>query len=119
MQRIDIDGAIKSHNLWRRQFMNAFAGGNYVEMPLSGHRGCTLSTDLAKINEVCKDFPELRQRAQSDERFHALANEIVELSNNGMGGTADLLLPQLTEESHQLVSMLDKLRDFLRHPRTQ
>ncbi len=118
MQCIDIDGAIKSHTLWRRQFMNAFAGGNYVEMPLSGHRGCTLLLQLAKNGDTCAGFSELGQLMLSDERFHALANEIVELSNNGMGGTADLLLPQLTEESHQLVALLDKLRNFLRTPRT-
>ena len=118
MQHIDIDGAIKSHNLWRRQFMNAFAGGNYVEMPLSGHRGCMLLTELAKIKVRCAAFSGLEQLTQADQRFHALANEIIDLSNNGMGGTADLLLPQLTEESHQLVAMLDKLRDFLREQGT-
>lgn len=111
---IDIDGAIRSHNLWRRQFMNAFADGSYVEMPLSGHRGCTLTADLLRIKSAGHDFPEIRQLALADQRFHALANEIVELSNNGMGDTADLLLPQLTEESHQLVALFDQLRECLR-----
>lgn len=111
---IDIDGAIRSHNLWRRQFMNAFAGGSYVEMPLSGHRGCTLSSALSGIESACANSPAFRELVQVHDQFHALANEIVELSNNGLGNTADLLLPQLTEESHQLVALLDQLRECLR-----
>lgn len=46
MKRIDIDAAIRSHNQWRRQFLNAFAGGDYVDMPLSEHRSCLLSLQL-------------------------------------------------------------------------
>ncbi|QKV56632.1 MAG: hypothetical protein HT580_04810 [Dechloromonas sp.] len=42
-----------------------------------------------------------------------LANEIIDLSNNGLGDSADLLLPELNEASHQLVGQLDKLRGLL------
>jgi len=40
-------------------------------------------------------------------------NDIVDLSNNGLGDSADLLLPELNEASHQLVGQLDKLRAYL------
>ena len=31
MKRIDIDSAIRLHTQWRRQFLNAFAGGDYAD----------------------------------------------------------------------------------------
>ena len=55
MKRIDIDSAIKSHTQWRRQFLNAFAGGNYADMPLSAHRSCMLAITLSKV----EDLPEI------------------------------------------------------------
>lgn len=106
MQRIDIDSAIRLHTQWRRQFLNAFAGGNYADMPLSEHRGCTLA---AILNEV-QAGTDYRQLAVVHDRFHALANEIVELSNNGLGDCADLLLPELNEASYLLVAELDNIR---------
>ena len=45
------------------------------------------------------------------DRFHAIANDIIDLSNNGLGDSADLLLPELNEASHLLVGQLDKLRE--------
>ena len=111
MTRIDIDGAIRLHNHWRRQFINAFAGGDYADMPLSEHRGCTLAqalTDIADaVPETAVDYQQL---VALHDRFHALANDIVNLSNNGLGDAADLLLPELNEASHQLLGQLDKLR---------
>lgn len=104
MKRIDIDGAIRLHTLWRRQFMNAFAGGDYADMPLSEHRGCTLAEAL-KDAEVCPQLIAIH------DRFHAIANDIIDLSNNGLGDSADLLLPELNEASHLLVGQLDKLRE--------
>ena len=53
MERIDIDGAIRLHNQWRRQFLNAFAGGDYAEMPLSEHRSCTLASPAARPCPDC------------------------------------------------------------------
>ncbi len=102
MKAIDIDETIRLHGKWRRQFLNAFAGGNYVDMPLSDHRACTL--------QVCHaaDLPATVNSLH--ERFHALANEIVELSQNGMGDSADLLLPELNETAHQFAAALDQLR---------
>jgi len=44
------------------------------------------------------------------QRFHALADEIVELSQNGLGDSADLLLPELNEAAHQFAAALDQLR---------
>ena len=108
MTQIDIDGAIRSHNYWRRQFINAFAGGDYADMPLSEHRGCTLAAALHNA----KGTADVRQLVAIHERFHWLANEIVDLSNNGLGNSADLLLPELNEASHQLVVQLDKLREY-------
>lgn len=111
MKRIDIDNAIRLHNLWRRQFLNAFAGGAYAEMPLSEHRSCTLAKELGAAEGAYATTAEFSQLIAIHDRFHCLANEIVDLSNNGMGDAADLLLPELSEASHQLVSALDKLRE--------
>jgi len=102
MTPIDIDQAIRLHTLWRRQFLNAFAGGAYADMPLSEHRSCMLGDVLHESGN--------HDLLQAHRRFHALANDIIELSNNGLSGDADLLLPELTEASHQLVSQLDRLR---------
>lgn len=112
MKRIDIDDAIRLHTKWRRQFLNAFAGGNYADMPLSEHRGCTLFSNLKQAEGTDVDSGGFLQLIRMHDRFHALANEIVELSNNGLGDSADLLLPELNEASHQLVAELDKLREF-------
>lgn len=109
MTRIDIDGAIHLHNRWRRQFINAFAGGNYADMPLSEHRGCTLAKTLMDIADAV-ETGDHQQLVAIHDHFHALANDIVELSNNGLGDAADLLLPELSEASYQLVGQLDKLR---------
>lgn len=111
MKRIDIDGAIRLHTLWRRQFMNAFAGGDYADMPLSEHRGCTLAELLKEIGSASADCGDYRQLVAIHDRFHAIANDIIDLSNNGLGDSADLLLPELNEASHQLVGQLDKLRE--------
>lgn len=111
MERIDIDGAIRLHTQWRRQFLNAFAGGAYADMPLSEHRGCTLVKALENIRSTYAESSDFRQLVAIHERFHALANEIVDLSSNGLGDSADLLLPELNEASHQLVAELDKLRE--------
>ncbi|NJD25535.1 MAG: hypothetical protein FIB06_09025 [Betaproteobacteria bacterium] len=97
MTRFDIDAAIRSHHYWRRQFINAFAGGDYADMPLSEHRGCMLATGGTQADDAHR-------------RFHALADEIIALSNNGLGDQADLLLPELSEAAHQLVAALDRLR---------
>ena len=112
MQRIDIDSAIRLHTQWRRQFLNAFAGGNYADMPLSEHRGCTLAATLNAVQGDYKESADCRQLTLEHDRFHALANEIVELSNSGLGDCADLLLPELNEASHQLVAQLDKVRAY-------
>lgn len=115
MKRIDldIDSTIRLHTQWRRQFLNAFAGGNYADMPLSEHRGCTLSQQLDSASDVVKTAADYQQLSTIHNRFHALANEIVELSNNGLGDCADLLLPELNETSHQLVAQLDRFRTHL------
>ena len=113
MKRIDIDNAIKSHTQWRRQFLNAFAGGNYADMPLSAHRSCMLAITLNKAEGIDKESATYRQLTIEHDRFHSLANEIVELSNNGLGDCADLLLPELNEASHQLVGQLDNFRACL------
>jgi len=110
MKRIDIDEAIRLHYLWRRQFLNAFAGGDYADMPLSEHRGCTLGTALAVATGDDVAGPAFAQLRAVHDRFHDLANEIVELSQNGLGDAADLLLPQLSEASYELVKGLDALR---------
>ena len=111
MERIDIDGAIRLHNQWRRQFLNAFAGGDYAEMPLSEHRSCTLARALSDARGDYAESADYKQLVAIHDRFHALANDIVDLSNNGLGDSADLLLPDLNEASHQLVGQLDKLRE--------
>lgn len=113
MRRIDIDSAIRLHTQWRRQFLNAFAGGDYAEMPLSAHRGCTLAMALQNIQESNPQFVDCSPLIAIHNRFHALADDIIDLSNNGLGDSADLLLPELNEASHQLVSQLDKLREGL------
>ncbi len=105
MTGIDIDSAIRLHTQWRRQFLNAFADGAYADMPLSEHRGCTLASAL--------QHADVAPLVAAHDRFHALANEIIELSNNGLGDSADLLLPELNEASHQLVNQLDQLRASL------
>lgn len=112
MKRIDIDHAIRSHTQWRRQFLNAFAGGDYADMPLSEHRSCTLAKALQEAEGNATKSAEYVALIQTHERFHMLANEVVELSNNGLGDSADLLLPELNEASHQLVGHLDKLREY-------
>jgi hypothetical protein len=112
MTRIDIDAAIRQHNHWRRQFINAFAGGAYADMPLSEHRGCTLAAALRKAECAAAGAADFQPLLAIDEHFHRLANEIVELSNSGLGHSADLLLPELNEASHQLVVQLDKLRAY-------
>ena len=109
MSGIDFDGVIRAHNNWRRQFMNAFAGGNYADMPLSDHRSCTLAGSLGAY----AGFPTLPQLVAAHNHFHSLANDIVELSNNAQSDDADLLLPELAEASHQLVARLDQLRAWL------
>ena len=117
MKRIDIDEAIRQHNKWRRQFLNAFAGGNYADMPLSEHRCCTLASSLVKSlaeHQSSRQTPDnLSGLISVHNRFHDLANEIVDLSQNGLGDSADLLLPELNEGAHQLVAALDQLREQL------
>ncbi|KAB2926540.1 MAG: hypothetical protein F9K30_06350 [Dechloromonas sp.] len=112
MMRIDIDGAIRLHNHWRRQFINAFAGGDYADMPLSEHRSCTLAGVLRSATGAAVGSADFRQLIAMHDRFHWLANEIVDLAYNGQGDAADLLLPELNEASHQLVVELDKLRAY-------
>ncbi|MBS1159624.1 MAG: hypothetical protein H6R15_2043 [Proteobacteria bacterium] len=112
MKRIDIDHAIRLHTQWRRQFMNAFAGGAYADMPLSEHRGCLLASTLNEATGTGVTSADYQQLVVIHERFHHLANEIVELSNSGLGDSADLLLPELNESSHQLVGQLDRLREY-------
>lgn len=102
MKAIDIDETIRLHGKWRRQFLNAFAGGNYVDMPLSDHRACKLPG--CRENALPAEVEALHQR------FHALADEIIELSQNGLGDSADLLLPELNEAAHQFAAALDQLR---------
>jgi hypothetical protein len=111
MTQIDIDGAIRMHNRWRRQFLNAFAGGNYADMPLSEHCSCTLELSLSRdVGEGGNSI--LAALLAADRHFHALANEIVDLSNNGLGDSADLLLPDLNESAHRLIARLDDTRSL-------
>lgn len=110
MSRIDIDAAIRKHNQWRRQFLNAFAGGAYADMPLSEHRSCTLALDLRAALGDARQSPALLQFLVAHELFHGLADEIIDLSNNGLGDEADLLLPELNEAAHRVVAGLDGLR---------
>lgn len=102
MKAIDIDEAIRLHGKWRRQFLNAFAGGNYVDMPLSHHRACHLLG--------CQESALPVEAEAVHRRFHTLADEIIELSQNGLGDSADLLLPELNEAAHQFAAALDQLR---------
>ncbi|WP_371325422.1 CZB domain-containing protein [Dechloromonas sp. ZY10] len=112
MKRIDIDAAIRQHTQWRRQFLNAFAGGAYADMPLSEHRSCLLERTLGGIQpDTASDLEIVARLQRADRRFHQLANEIIDLSSNGLSCDADLLLPELTDASHQLVSELDRLRE--------
>ncbi len=109
MTRVDIDNAIRLHNQWRRQFLNAFAGGSYADMPLSEHRSCTLELMLSR--EVAEGGNSiLAALLAADRHFHALANEIIDLSDNGLGDSADLLLPDLNESAHRLIAHLDDAR---------
>ena len=112
MKRIDIDSAIRLHNQWRRQFLNAFAGGDYADMPLSEHRCCSLEVELTpRVAEGNNSV--LAALLAADRHFHALANEIIDLSNNGLGDSADLLLPDLNEAAHRLIAHLDDARTVL------
>lgn len=115
MERIDIDHAIRLHNQWRRSFLNAFAGGEYAAMPLSEHRACTLEAALspAVANSASSVLAAL---LAADRHFHALANEIIDLSDNGLGDSADLLLPDLNEAAHRLIERLDDARRELAKP---
>jgi hypothetical protein len=110
MTSIDIDAAIRSHNYWRRQFLNAFAGGGYADMPLSEHRGCTLGKALLDVGADHGGTPAWRDLLRAHDRFHQIAGEIIELAGNGLADEADLLLPELSEASHQLAAALDGLR---------
>lgn len=112
MERIDIDSAIRAHNQWRRQFLNAFAGGDYADMPLSEHRSCTLERALsANVAEGGNSI--LAALLAADRHFHALANEIVDLSQNGLGDSADLLLPDLNEAAHRVIARLEEARSVI------
>lgn len=110
MQTIDFDEAIRLHNTWRRQFMNAFAQGSYADMPLSGHRACELAAALARASGPLTGLPQFQALLAAHDRFHAIANEIIDLSSNGMADTADLMLPELADQSHRLASLFDELR---------
>lgn len=112
MKRIDIDSAIRLHNQWRRQFLNAFAGGDYADMPLSEHRCCSLEQELSP-RVANGNNSVLAALLAADRHFHALANEIIDLSNNGLGDSADLLLPDLNEAAHRLIARLDDARAVL------
>lgn len=113
MNHTDFDNAIQLHTRWRRQFLNAFAGGNYADMPLSEHRSCGLAKILSEAAGNYTLSPDFAVLVSLHTRFHGLANEIVDLSNNGMGSSADLLLPELNETTHQLNAQLDKMRETL------
>lgn len=113
MKHTDIDSAIKNHIRWRRQFLNAFAGGDYADMPLSEHRSCGLAKTLDEVQGELSLSADFQLLISLHKRFHTLANEVVELSNNGMASSADLLLPELNETTHQLNAQLDKMREIL------
>ena len=117
MQGIDFDEAIRLHNTWRRQFMNAFAQGSYAAMPLSDHQGCMFGYAIAAADDASRALPQFQALIRSHARFHALASDIQELSSNGMGEDADLLLPELSDESHRLASLFDELRALQRERR--
>ena len=114
MQKIDFDEAIRLHNAWRRQFMNAFAYGSYADMPLSDHRGCMLGYAMAATDDATRALPQFQQLIVAHARFHSIANEIQDLSSNGMADAADLMLPELTDQSHRLANLLDELRAMQR-----
>lgn len=61
---------------------------------------------------LATDTADYRRLIAIHDRFHALANDIIDLSNNGLADSADLLLPELSEASHKLVNELDKLRIY-------
>lgn len=113
MNHADFDNAIKLHTRWRRQFLNAFAGGDYADMPLSEHRSCELAKKLDQAPDTLKASADFALLVSLHGQFHFLANEVVELSNNGMASAADLLLPELNETTHQLNAQLDKMREAL------
>ncbi len=113
MKSADITQVINEHTRWRRQFFNAFAGGNYADMPLSEHRGCVLVLKLAALGGAIDGFAGYARLLSVHDRFHAIASEIVDLSENGMAASADLLLPQLSEASYHVVELLGELREYL------
>ena len=114
MQGIDFDEAIRLHNTWRRQFMNAFARGSYAAMPLSDHQGCMFGYAIAAADDVSRALPQFQALIRSHARFHTLASEIQELSSNGMAEDADLMLPELSDASHRLANLFDELRSLQR-----
>ena len=118
MQGIDFDEAIRLHNGWRRQFMNAFARGSYADMPLSDHQGCMFSYAIAAADDASRALPQFQALIKAHSRFHALASEIQELSSNGMAEDADLMLPELSDASHRLANLFDELRALQRDKRS-
>jgi hypothetical protein len=118
MQGIDFDEAIRLHNAWRRQFMNAFAHGSYADMPLSDHQGCMFGYAIAAADDPSRALPAFQALIKAHARFHAIAGEIQDLSRNGMADAADLMLPELADISHQLASLFDELRTLQREKRT-
>jgi hypothetical protein len=117
MQGIDFDEAIRLHNAWRRQFMNAFAHGSYADMPLSDHQGCMFGYAIAAADDASRALPLFQSLIKAHTRFHALAGDIQELSSNGMASAADLMLPELADTSHRLASLFDELRTLQRDNR--
>lgn len=117
MQGIDFDEAIRLHNAWRRQFMNAFARGSYADMPLSDHQGCTFGYHFAAADDTTRALPAFQAMVKAHTRFHALASEIQDLNYNGMADSADLMLPELADISHQLAELFDDLRSLQRERR--
>ena len=110
MKETDIDNAIRQHVYWRRQFLNAFADGEYADMPLSEHRGCMLSFQIRRSLKAGQNLLGHEAVLKADQSFHDLANEIIDLSSNGLRDSADLLLPELTEASYRLIQSLDSMR---------
>lgn len=110
MHTINFDEEIRLHNLWRRQFMNAFAAGSYADMPLSGHRACHLAQALRKATGPCTEQPLFRLLLAEHDRFHALCSEILDLSESGQADEGDMMLPELADASHRLVGLLDEMR---------
>ena len=117
MQGIDFDEAIRLHNGWRRQFMNAFARGSYADMPLSDHQGCMFGYAIAAADDASRALPQFQALIRAHSSFHALASEIQELSRNGMAEDADLILPELSDASHRLANLFDELRTIPRERR--